>query len=175
MSPPRRRIITPRESETVPPVLAWLALQGIRVHRRNVGLIRREYQGKSRWVRFAEPGMSDYWFILPDGSGRHIEMEWKRPGAWPRPAQIAWMLSVNARGGIAFWARDLTTVEFVVTSILRGDRLYQYPSGQYELRPGNSEDCRQHHRRALVEMAAGLLADRRTNPALRRQIRELIA
>jgi hypothetical protein len=89
----------------------WLALQGIRVHRRNVGLIRQEYKGKSRWVRFAEPGMCDYWFILPDGSGRHIEMEWKRPGAWPRPAQIVWMISVNARGGTAFWARDLTTVD----------------------------------------------------------------
>jgi hypothetical protein len=57
---PRRRSITPRESETIPPVLQWLALQGIRVHRRNVGLIRQEYKGKSRWVRFAEPGMCDY-------------------------------------------------------------------------------------------------------------------
>jgi hypothetical protein len=99
VSPPGRRSVTPRESETIPPALQWLTLQGIRVHRRNVGLIRQEYKGKSRWVRCAEPGMCDYWFILPDGSGRHIEMEWKRPGAWPRPAQIAWMLSVNARGG----------------------------------------------------------------------------
>jgi hypothetical protein len=171
---PKRRSITPRESETVPPVLAWLALQGIRVHRRNVGLIRQEYKGKSRWVRFAEPGMCDYWFILPDGSGRHIEMEWKRPGAWPGVAQIAWMLSVNARGGVAFWARDLTTVEFVVTSLLRGDRLYQCTDGRYELRPGNAEDCMQHHRRALAEFGVKLLADRRTSPALRKQIQELM-
>jgi hypothetical protein len=174
MSPPRRRSITPRESETIPPVLQWLALQGIRVHRRNVGLFRQEYKGKSRWVRFAEPGMCDYWFILPDGSGRHIEMEWKRPGAWPRPAQIVWMISVNARGGVAFWARDLTTVQFVVTSLLRGDRLYQCTTGQYELRPGNPGECMRHHRGILAEFCAGLLADRRTSPALRKQIQELM-
>jgi hypothetical protein len=123
---------------------------------------------------FAEPGICDYWFILPDGSGRHIEMEWKRPGAWPRPAQIAWMLSINARGGTAFWARDLTTVEFVVTSLMKGDRLYQWTTGQYELRPGNYEDCRQHHRRVLAELGAKLLADRRTSSSLRRQIQELM-
>jgi hypothetical protein len=174
MNKSKSRNIIPRERETVKPALQWLALQGIRAHRRNVGLFRQEYQGKSRWVRCADPGMSDYWFILPDGSGRHIEMEWKSPGAWPTPVQIAWMLSVNARGGIAFWARDLTTAQFVVTSLLNGDRLYQYASGQYEFRPGNPRDCLEHHRRVLAEFAAELLADRRTGPKLRKRIQELI-
>jgi hypothetical protein len=174
VSPPGRRSVTPRESETIPPALQWLTLQGIRVHRRNVGLFRQEYKGKSRWVRCAEPGMCDYWFILPDGSGRHIELEWKRPGAWPGPAQIAWMLSVNARGGVAFWARDLTTVQFVVSSLVRCERLYQCTDGRYELRPGNAEDCIRHHRRALAEFGVKLLADRRTSPALRKQIQELM-
>lgn len=119
--------------------------------------------------------MCDYWFILPDGTGRHIEMEWKRPGAWPQPMQIAWMLSVNSRGGIAFWARDLTTVQTVVLSVLSGDRLYQYSSGQYSLRPGESSACMQHHRDMLARYVAELLADRRSSPTLRKRIQALMS
>jgi hypothetical protein len=75
----------------------------------------------------------------------------------------------------------------VVTSLLRGDRLYQctdgrYAAGKYELRPGNEETNSriayfdpQHHRRVLAEFGVKLLADRRTRPALRKQIQELMS
>lgn len=160
----------PRERDTVGPALAWLSLAGARVHRRNVGSFKQEYKGKIHHVQFNETGMCDYWFILPDGSGRHVEMEWKRPGAWPRPEQILWMLAINAEGGIAFWARDLKTVQLVVGALLRSERLYQYTSGQYEFRVTSAEVCRRHNRRQMDEMIATLLRRKDAPAALRRAL-----
>lgn len=158
----------PRERDTVGPALAWLKLAGARVHRRNVGSFKQEYKGKTHHVQFNETGMCDYWFLLPDGSGRHVEMEWKRPGGWPRPEQILWMLAINAEGGIAFWARDVKTVQLAVGALLRGERLYQYTSGQYEFRPGSVAGWRRHNRRNHAEFVAALLQSGKLTPKLKR-------
>jgi hypothetical protein len=164
----------PRERDTVGPALAWLKLAGARVHRRNVGSFKQEYKGKTHYVQFNETGMCDYWFILPDGSGRHVEMEWKRPGGWPRPEQILWMLAINSEGGIAFWARDLKTVQTVVTALLRGERLYQYTSGQYEFRRGSIDECKNHNLRSYSEFIATMSRNGRISPKLKRYLKSLI-
>lgn len=164
----------PRERDTVGPALAWLETQGVRVHRRNVGATRSEYKGKTRYIQFSETGMCDYWFILPGGSGLHVEMEWKRPNGWPRAEQILWMLSVNARGGSAFWARNPETVQFVCGALLRGERLYQYTSGQYEMRVAEPREALAANERELHKYVGILLSKRDLTDRTRRCLAEYV-
>ncbi len=95
------------ETQLVYSVIEYLSLVlGLRAFRRNVGA--REWidgNGKTRIVKFGEPGQSDVWAIGPDGL--HIEIELKRPGEVPRPNQEAWLNEVQKAGGIALAATTL--------------------------------------------------------------------
>ena len=84
--------------------------------RRNVGGGRfQNPSGKQYFVRFAEVGQSDVWFIA-DG-GIHGEIETKAPGRKPSPEQYNWLESVNRAGGIAIWCCSVDECEFKLKAI----------------------------------------------------------
>lgn len=90
---------------------------GIQVHRRNVGGMSGRHNGKSWYVRFAEPGQSDTWGILPDG--RHVEVEFKRPDERPTLEQTLWLIRCSARCP-AFWVDNVATLGVVIRAVLTG-------------------------------------------------------
>ena len=55
-----------------------------------------------RFVRFGKPGMCDITGQLKDG--RRLEVEMKRPGQKPTPAQEGFIAMVNEGCGVAFVA-----------------------------------------------------------------------
>ncbi len=80
---------------------AWYTFR-LKLYRRNTGAMSGTYNGKKRFIRFSEPGQADLWGIQPK-TGRHIEIEVKRPGQKPSDAQQEWLESCRALHGIAFW------------------------------------------------------------------------
>ena len=96
----------PLEKEVQKACLDWLnTLPNCRFWRRNTGAAISQYKGKSRMIRFSEPGQSDIWGILP--AGIHCEIEVKRKGGKPSPEQQAWLEAVAKLGGAAFIADSL--------------------------------------------------------------------
>ncbi len=93
---------------------------GVRCWRRNVVSMTAEYMGKSRFIRAAAAGQSDVWGVLPDG--RHIEIEFKRPGNYPTYDQAMWLTTTN-RICPAFWCDNLKTLDSVIRLILDGGRI----------------------------------------------------
>lgn len=85
-------------------IIQWCEANRIFVRRRNVGAIKAQYKGKSRFIRFGETGQSDLWLIY---GGFHIEVEVKAPGKVPTEWQNAWMAEVRKAGGKAFWCDSL--------------------------------------------------------------------
>lgn len=88
----------PRESDVLKAVMDYLGAQGFTVFRRNTGAM---VAGK-RFVRFSQPGMADLWGV-DRRTGRHIEVEVKRPGEKPTPLQAAWLEAMRKAGAVAFW------------------------------------------------------------------------
>lgn len=115
-----RRRATPEQRVQVP-CIGVLEAFGLRAHRRNVTRVPFTYKGKTSWVRFNEPGMSDLWTILP--SGVHLEVEVKAPGEVPTPEQVEWLVSVNLRGGIGIWTDDAEWLREVLPHLLDGYRV----------------------------------------------------
>jgi hypothetical protein len=87
-------------------ILEWLnLLPHVHAWRRNVGAVKATHNGKTRYVKFSEPGQSDVWGIGPHGV--HIEIECKAPGKHPTMAQMYWLDAIKSAGGIAFWTDSL--------------------------------------------------------------------
>jgi len=107
-----------RESDIQKAVMDYLSTQGFVVFRRNTGAMVGSYKGKSRLIRFSKPGMADLWG-WDRKTGRHIEVEVKRPGERPSPEQEAWLSAAQRGGVIAFWCdsvedcRKALLVEFM--------------------------------------------------------------
>ena len=78
---------------------------GLRAWRRNVGATISQYKGKKRLIRFNTKGMSDIWFIGPNGI--HGECEVKQVGESLTEAQSLFQTEVIRAGGIAFVAHSL--------------------------------------------------------------------
>lgn len=92
------------ESSVQKSIMQWCEANRIFVRRRNVGAIKADYKGKSRFIRFGGTGQSDLWLIH---EGRHVECEVKAPGNTPTLAQMTWMADVCQAGGRAFWCSSL--------------------------------------------------------------------
>jgi len=110
----KRAIPPPLEKDVLACIVDYFAVfYQITLHRRNTGAVKASYKGKSRFVRFSEPGQSDLWGIQPK-TGRHIEIEVKREGEEPTEKQREWLQSCRDSGAIAFWADSVNRaiVEF---------------------------------------------------------------
>lgn len=125
--------IRPRESEIQHNGLVFLRSLGWHVHRRNTGAAHATYRGRERLVRFSEPGASDVWGVIPSQSGRHVEVEFKRPGEKPAFKQVLWLREMNRITGSAFWCDNLDTLERVARHIDAGGQVvYLHTTWRYE-------------------------------------------
>ena len=92
----------PLEKDILKAVMDYLGTQGFSMFRRNTGVMQ---MGK-RFVRFSQPGQADLWG-LDRRTGRHIEVEVKRPGQKPTAVQAAWLEAMRRAGAIAFWCDSI--------------------------------------------------------------------
>lgn len=99
----------PTEAEMLKTCMSILAAFGWRVFRRNTGAMTATYNGKRRYVRFAEKGQADLYGWIPGAGGgpaTPFECEVKRPGRRPRPDQLDWLMRCSRDGVVAFWVSD---------------------------------------------------------------------
>src|SRR3989344_5485347 len=89
-------------------VFEYLAYSGFMVWRNNTGMIKQDYKGKSRLVRFGKTGSGDL-FAIKDGQFYSFEI--KRPGNHPTEPQGRWMEDVRGHGGHAFVIHSLGELE----------------------------------------------------------------
>ena len=110
--------------------IATLALLGIVLHRRNVGGFEDDY---GHWVQFADAGQADTygWDVR---TGRHWEIEWKRPGNRPTPAQLDWLRECTRLGAVAFWCDSVAIAERVAAAILKGGKIVWLEGDAYNVR-----------------------------------------
>lgn len=100
-------------------IVQRLGLLGITLYRRNVGGFTDDYGHR---VRFAKRGQSDLWGI-DNTLYRHWEVETKREGEKPTPAQLAWIKEMTMRGAIAFWTDSADVAARVAEAVLQGGRI----------------------------------------------------
>jgi hypothetical protein len=117
-----------RESKIQRSIVVRLSRLGIRLFRRNVGAMKTDAGG---FVRFAAPGQSDLWGI--DRAGRHWEIECKRSGNKPTPAQLAWLKEMTDRGAVAYWADSVNIAERVAEAVLQGGRIVWRDDGTFDV------------------------------------------
>jgi len=105
MTPTERAVNSPaREADTLKAIADYLRARGFRIFRRNVaGAVRMARGGV---VHVGQRGQADLygWEV---GTGRHIEVEVKRPGRDTTPRlrramQDGWILAAQRDGCIAF-------------------------------------------------------------------------
>jgi hypothetical protein len=89
--------------------LDFLRMKGIFCWRNNQGVIPT---GKGGYRRFQGlKGVSDILGILPDGTGRFLAIECKRPGAYLRPEQKIFLRRISDLCGIALVVRSVDELE----------------------------------------------------------------
>jgi hypothetical protein len=142
-----------RERDVSRAMVRYLQSLGYAVHRRNVGAMEATCGGRTRRVRFAEPGASDYWLVLRDG--RHCEVEVKRPGKKPNKHQILWMLRMNMAGAAAFWADNVGTLATTVAALEVSFHIYMYQDGTFDLAP-DPDVARSQAQGTLIRLAGEL-------------------
>ena len=112
-----------RESKILRSGIIRLRRLGIVLFRRNIGGMRiKEEDGDARYIAYASPGQADTygWEIR---TGRHWEIEWKRPGRRPTPLQLQWLRDSSIYGAVAFWADNVNTAERVAEAVLAGGKI----------------------------------------------------
>ncbi len=97
-----------REQDIQRAILSLLALRGFRVFRRNVAGVMKMASGG--FMKVGEKGQSDI-YGWHRGTGRHIEVEVKRPGKEPNQLQRAYLDDAHMDGCIAFYADSVDMVE----------------------------------------------------------------
>jgi hypothetical protein len=118
----------PLEREVQRSGIKLLTGLGWQVERRNTGMFRLQYKGKTRFVRASKPGMADLFGRLPDG--RSFELEIKRPGKRPTAKQLAWLKSQNGPHCCAFWVDSTCVLEKVARHLMNvGTIFYDSESG----------------------------------------------
>ena len=103
-----RRRTTP-EGMLARQVRDYLTLRGILWLRNNSGVLRDR---NGRPVRFGTPGAADYLICLP--GGRFCALELKAPGNRPTALQQAWLDTVTAAGGLAWYATTLDELRWLL-------------------------------------------------------------
>lgn len=109
-----------KESKIQRSMIVRLRRYGLVLYRRNVG--SREWADKSgatRLVQYGARGQSDLygWHIR---TGRHFEIEVKRPGNKPTEMQLKWLKDCHRLGAVAFWSDSVAIAEMIVEAILGG-------------------------------------------------------
>jgi hypothetical protein len=130
---PRQRKPRPlvNEAEIARNGVKELELRGIWTIKVNPGSYTVREGEFHRFIRQAPQGTADRIGLLNDG--RFLGVEWKRPGDRPRVDQIAWMQTVNARGGVAFWADSMPALARVLDHIEAGGRVHVEADGGWSL------------------------------------------
>ncbi len=118
----------PLERDVQKECLAEMAAGGWVMHRRNTGAVQASYKGKSRFIRFSEPGMSDTCGYIPRLAGRAVEVEIKRPGEKLTYDQAVWLDKCHRRGVVAFWVDSRAECAMVVAHINRGREIQFLPT-----------------------------------------------
>lgn len=95
----------PKESQIQATILDFLLKSGYRVWRQNTGAAMYEHNGKSRFIRYGYPGISD--IIGMTKQGRFLAIEVKQSGKQATALQQQFLNEVTASGGIAFVAHSL--------------------------------------------------------------------
>lgn len=78
--------------------------------RLNTGAVMAEYQGRKRFIRFAEPGAPDAIAII---SGGVLFLETKTETGKQSPEQVVWQQEVERRGGRYLLLRPSNYVELL--------------------------------------------------------------
>jgi len=113
-----------KEREIQAAILAFLrTVPGVCAWRNNVGAVKADYKGRTRFIRFGAPGLADIvgWITVSQTDGVHkagpfiryarfLAIEVKRPGTWPTNPQTLFLASVQQAGGIAILARSVEDV-----------------------------------------------------------------
>ena len=101
----RARTTGRKEADILREILRYLGAIGVVAWRTNVGAVSSHYKGRTRFIRFGFPGLSDVIGIVP-GSGRLFACEVKTDTGKLTPHQVAFLQLVNKSGGIGFVARS---------------------------------------------------------------------
>jgi hypothetical protein len=118
-----------RESKIQRSGIIRLRRLGVMLFRRNVGAMADQ---SGNHVRFAAAGQSDtYGWVI--ATGRHIELEWKRPGNKPTAHQLRWLKACSESGAIAFWADSVHIAELVMSAILEGGEIVWRDGCDYDV------------------------------------------
>jgi hypothetical protein len=128
----KTRLPPERESKIQSSIRVRLRRLGIKLFRRNVGAMR---EGE-RFIRFSTPGQSDLWG-WDIRTGRHWEIEVKRPGNRPTPKQLEWLKECHRYGAVAYWADSANIAERVAQAIQSGGRIAWHDDDNFDV-----EDCR---------------------------------
>lgn len=112
----RVKALKPTESEVLRACLDYLRARGILAWRNNTGAMSATYKGKTRFIRFSEPGIADILGVLP--GGRLLAVECKRPGGKLSELQAAFLARVRDAGGLAVCVDDVRFLERVVEGCL---------------------------------------------------------
>ena len=102
--------MTPKvtESEVLIAVRDYLTLRGFRVERRNVaGVVQMAKGGVMRVGHRGQADLTGY----HRGTGRHLEVEIKRPGKIPTQEQQQWLQAAFECGCVAFWCSSTKQCE----------------------------------------------------------------
>ncbi len=94
------------ETALVKAAVEFLRFKGFVCWRQNVGAVSAMHNGKTRFIRFGVPGVSDIIGCSPEG--RFLAAEAKVGKNKPSAAQEAFLRDVREAGGIAvvFWNLD---------------------------------------------------------------------
>lgn len=88
-------------------IIDWLnTIPAIKCWRQNTGAVTAKYKGRTRFVRYGQPGQSDIGGIISP-HGVMLQIEVKRPGNKPTDDQYEWLEMVRRAAGIAFWSDSL--------------------------------------------------------------------
>lgn len=119
---PRARTVTPLEKDVQASVLALLQARGFHVFRRSVTLATAKLnpkqaalaaagiEVKARRFMTAGVGQADLWGWHRE-TGRHLEVEVKRPGNTPTTDQSAWLEKALQGNCIAFWCDSVSSCD----------------------------------------------------------------
>ena len=97
-----------KESDILATIMDGLAAKRIWRKRMNSGAVVSSYKGKSRMIRFGEPGMADIMAWLRDDHG-FVQLLWleiKNEKGKQSEAQVAFMQDVRIEGHHYFVARS---------------------------------------------------------------------
>jgi hypothetical protein len=161
----KAKLPRPLEKSIQKGAIDLLDFYGVEAFRRNTGAMKASHKGRSRLIRFANPGASDLWGVHRE-TGIHWEVEIKRPEERPRLDQVEWLLRHHRLGAVAFWVDNLDTLDSILFHLeahgcgiayLPTTRVYRVkdrdigwtsiegPSGDFDLfrrTPGGISRCR---------------------------------